>query len=313
MRRRRDKGEHCHYCILVNRSAATYNQRTIKRLTGQIRAKGGYYTIFEPDSADRLHQTALKACGLRRWHHSPPQQVARRGKVTALIACGGDGTFNLAASAAVRAELPVGILPMGNLNNIARSLYGTEDADTAIAKIVERKYRKIDTATIAGQFFVGSAGFGFAPQMAEMLGSRRKPRFCIGWSQLGAKAASQVQLRKVVVRIDAFQFEINPILLNANLLPYSFGLPLSPVSIPDDFTAEIIFNHAHDTEPFSTFARQICKNKYVYGDKIKLFRGKEVRIEPVKGLELYYDGEIVELANDRAEIKIGEKQLKVFY
>ena len=313
IRRRREKAEHSHYCLLVNKSASGYNPRTIKRLTEQIRSNNGYYTIFEPDSAVRLHQTAQKVCGLRQWHHSAPQQLTRRGKVTAIVACGGDGTVNLSAQNAVRANLPIGILPMGSLNNIARSLYGTDDADDAIKRIVERKYRKIDTATIDGKFFVGSAGLGFAPQMAEMLLGRRRPRFCLGWSQLAAKAASQVTLKKTAVRIDSFRFEFSPIIVNINLLPYSFGLPLSPASIVDDQTAEIIFNYAQDSQPFSTFIRLLCKNKYVYGDKIKLFRGKEIRIEPVKGLQVYIDGEIMELSGDQADVKISDKQLKVFF
>ncbi len=312
MRRRHEKSKHSHFCLLVNKSAAGYNERDVKKLIGQIRAREGYYTIFEPDSASYLSQTAQRACGLRRWPRSAPRQFARRGKVTSLIACGGDGTANMVARVALKADLPLGILPMGGLNNIALSLYGSADPDVAIEKIVDRNYCKIDTANVAGQMFIGSVGIGFAPEMTELLDSGRQPRFCMGWGNLASKAAASVKIRKTAIIIDAFRFEVKPIILNVNLLPYSFGLPLSPMSVNNDRTAEVIFNFGVDTEPFSTFARQICRKKYIYGSSVKLFRGKTISFEPARGTALYYDGELIELSGATAEVKIGETQLKVF-
>ena len=311
-RRRHEKSKHSHFCLLVNKSASNYNERDVQKLIGQIRAKGGYYTVFGPDSASYLSQTAQRACGLRRWPRSAPWQFAKRGKVTSLIACGGDGTVNLVARVALKADLPLGILPMGRLNNIAVSLYGSADPDVAIDKIVSRKYCKIDTANVAGQMFIGSAGIGFAPQMTELLASHRQPRFCMGWGSLATKASASVKIKKTVIKIDAFSFEVKPIILNVNLLPYSFGLPLSPMSDNNDRTAEVIFNFGVDTEPFSTFARQICKKKYIYGSSVKLFRGKEISFEPAGGTMLYYDGELMKLSGATAEVRIGEEQLKVF-
>ncbi|UCE24699.1 MAG: hypothetical protein JSU74_01215 [Candidatus Zixiibacteriota bacterium] len=312
MRKRHEKGKHSHYCILVNRSAAGYSKVCVSKLIGEIRRKGSYYTVFEPDSATQLYQTAQRACGLRRWHRGAPQQFSRRGKVTSLIACGGDGTVNLVARVALKANLPMGIVPTGKLNNIAMSLYGKSDPERAISKAVGRNYRKIDTAVAAGQLFIGSAGLGLACSMTELLNGRRQPRFCLGWSGLASKAAAAVDLKKVVIKIDAFRFEARPIIMNVNLLPYSFGLPLSPISVSDDRTAEVIFNLGIDTEPFSTFIRQVCRRKYIYGSSVKLFRGRDIGLESVKGQVLYYDGELMSLNQDRLDVKIGTSQLKVY-
>lgn len=312
MRRRHEKGKHTHYCLLVNKAARGYQQGYIKSLIEQIRRRGGYYSLFEPNSAVQLQLTAQRAAGLVKWPGAPPQHFSRRGKVTSLIACGGDGTVNLVASVALKADLPLGILPMGALNNIAQSLYGTVDAELSIKKATSRNYRKIDVAEVAGRVVVGSAGMGFAVQVAEILNTRRPPRFCFGWSQLGSKAAASVQTKKMMIRVDAFRFEAAPIILNVNLLPYSFGLPLSPASVDDDGTAEVIFNLGADTEPFSTFARQICKRKYIYGFGVKLFRGKEISFEPVGKATLYCDGELIEVSGKSIDFTIPANKLKVF-
>ncbi|UCD64454.1 MAG: NAD(+)/NADH kinase [Candidatus Zixiibacteriota bacterium] len=312
MRRRQQKARQSHYCLLVNKSAPNYSRRAVERLTAQIRRRGGYFTVFEPESAAQLSQTAQKVCGLRRWHRGAPQQFSRRGKVTGLVACGGDGTFNQVARVALKANIPVGMLPMGSENNIARALCGSVDHDDAIKKIVARKYRKIDTATAAGQIFVSSAGIGFIPQLGQLLKSRGKPRFCLSWSPLASRAAASVKLRKMVVKIDAFRFEVQPIMVNVNLLPYTLTLPLSPVSAFDDHRAEVLLDFGPEASVFAPFVRQICRKKYTYGNQVKLFRGADISIEPARGALLYYDGELVEVKDNALEVKIASRQLKVF-
>lgn len=311
-RRRILKEKHSHYCLLVNKSAAGYNQRYVKKLITTIRDKGSYYTIFEPDSAEYLVQAGMKACGLRRWHGAAPQQVSRRGPVTALVACGGDGTANLVAQTALKAGLPLGVVPMGKTNNIARSLFDSEDPDDAIRKVVERNYRKIDAGLINGRWFFGAAGVGFLPQLERLLRDKRRPRFGIGWSQLASRAAASVTPRPLTITIDAFRFEVSPLMLNVHLLPYGAGLPLDPAAVVDDQQAEVTFDFGQNANLFSSFARQIHKKKYVFGTEIKLFRGRAVRIQPARDLVWYLDGEQVTFPDDVVEVRVSDKQLKVF-
>lgn len=309
---RHHKHRQRHICLLVNKKAANYNQRYIRKLTDAIRREGGYYTVFAPDSAMALYQTAQKICGFKRWHRSVPPHFHRRGKVTSLVACGGDGTFNLVARVALKANLPIGVIPLGSYNNITRSLYDSDDPDIAIKKILGRSYRKIDSATVANQALFGSLGLGFVPELSDILRNKKKPRFSLGWGQLSLKAASLVKTKKMIIKIDSFRFEVSPIILNVNLLSYTAGLPLSPASIFDDFQTEVIFDIKAETKLFSIFARQIYKKKYIYGTDVKLFRGKTISFQPARGMLLYLDGELLEQPNDVIEIEVSDKQLKVF-
>jgi len=311
-RRRHQKEKQSHVCLLVNRSATGYSRRPIDKLTRAIKKAGGYYSVFEPESAIDLLHTAQQVCGLRRWRRTVPQQFDRRGKVTALVACGGDGTFNLVARAALEAELPAGALPMGRYNNIAHSLYGTTDADTAIGRIMRRDYRLIDCATAADQLFFGSIAMGLIPRLARELDNRKPPRFGFGWGKLGARAATEVENKKMIIKIDAFRFDVSPVVLNINLLPYSLGLPFSPASIFDDGRAEVILNFGVDSKSLSSFIGQVYNKKYVYGSEVRLFRGHTIGIQPAKGRTLYLDGELIKLPANLIEIIVGEKQLKAF-
>jgi diacylglycerol kinase family enzyme len=312
IRKRRQKSKKNHYCLFLNHAATNFKRAQVDQLTAAIRKAGAFYTVVEPESAGDLTRMAGQAARQRRRGRYIAQSVSRRGEFTALIACGGDGTFNLVARAAMAGDLPAGVLPLGRMNNIARSLLGTEDLRTAIKAIISGQYRKIDSARAGDQTFFGSIGMGFVPQLTEALEGRRRPKFGLGWSQLGARAAAEVQIASTVLKVESFRFEVSPILININLLPYTAGLPLSPASSPDDGQAEVIFDRGDQIGEFGTFARQAFKKKYLYGDEIRLYRGSLITCQPTAGRTLYLDGELLEIPTNVLEVKVGPTQVRVF-
>lgn len=309
---RRQSGASTHYGLILNSKAANYDPGLIKQLIRAIKRAGGYYTVFEPESAMELARQAETAAGLKKLRGPVSPQVARRSNISALVACGGDSTFNLVARAALRADLPLGILPLGRFNNIARSLLGTDDTAEAIAGIIRKSYRTIDSGIVGNQRFWGSVAIGFIPQMALLLEDRKKPKLGLGWSQLGAKAAAACRPRKRIIKVDAFRFETSSTMINVNLLPYALGLPLSPASIADDCQAEVIFDVAVEKRGFASYCRKLHRRKYQYGQDIRLFRGKIISIQPIAEETLYIDGELVEMQSNIVEIRIDDKSLKVF-
>jgi diacylglycerol kinase family enzyme len=311
-RPRRQKETRVHVCILANESAAAYRSETVEKLVARIKSRGGKYTVLKPRTANDLADAAHAVCGLRRGRRLLPQQFARRGRVTTLVAGGGDGTFNLVARAALAADLPVGLLPMGRFNNIANSLYRDLSMNASIKRIIERSYRLIDVATVAGQPFFGAIGLGLTARLARLLTERKTPRLSLGWSRLIGQAVDLTEAKKSVIKVDAFRFEVNPIMLNVNLLPHTNGLAMTPASLPNDQKAEIIFDMGATRRELASYARQIAGGRFVYGSEVRLFRGSVISIQPTRGRTLYLDGELVKLPTNLLEIKISDKQLKVY-
>ncbi len=311
MKKEQSKKKPHHYCLLVNQHAENYSSAPIKKLTSAIRKKGDNYTIFEPDTAFKLLNTALKSIGAKKWHREVPKAFLQRGKVTALIACGGDGTFNLVGRAGYKGNIPVGILPMGKFNNIAQSLHKDITTDSAIKNILSAKHHNIDIGTLGEQLFFGSVALRFIPEMQKLLAEKSLSRFAFRWGQEAKKAVAEVKTKPLIVKIDAFRFEINPIFLNINLLANTVGIPISPTSITDDCHAEIIMDFDNNKKNITQFIRQLYKEKYLYANEFKLFKGKRISIQPVKSETLYLDGELLELPNDVLDIEIIDKQLKV--
>jgi len=311
IRRRQQRAKKPHFAILVNKKAEGYDQRAVQKLTEAIKAVGGYHSVFEPATAMDMVRQAEVAVGISQPTKELSLPFARGGKITALIAVGGDGSFNLVARAAMKTELPMGVLPLGKLNNIARFLYSTTDPGAVTKHLIGGAYDKIDTGRVAEQYFFGSVGLGFISHLAQELEGRSVPRFGIGWSQLGSKTAAGVPIKKTVLKVDNFRFEVSPVIININLLPYSAGLPLSPASIADDGMAEIILDQGNKPGDFSSFTRLIFKRKYLYGNEVRLYRGREITIQPLRGRTLYLDGELVKLPTDILEVRIENKRLSV--
>ena len=311
-RKRHQKQKHTHFCIFVNKQATNYSGRFVKRLTDRIRRSGGYFTLFDPDTPGGMVVTSQQASGLRQWQRGTPYNFTRRGKVTALIAVGGDGTFNLVARAAYKSVLPIGILPMGRDNNIAKSIMGTDDPGEAIKIIMKRNYQKIDVARVGKQLFFGSAGLGFIPALTEHLKDRKPPRFSIGWNRLGSKVADKLHVHKSTIKIDSFRFDMPVYMININLLPYTAGLELSPASIADDRKAELIIDMNNDKKIFSSYLKNLKNGNYFYGSEIKLFRGQEITLDSVWKSKLYIDGELVDIDDESLEVKLTDYPLKVY-
>ncbi len=301
-----------HFGILVNKLAANYERGQVSRLLEAIRKKNNFYTIVEPKSALELLNQADALARTRRLRRRPTPDEQRRGEISALIAAGGDGTVNLVARAALDAGLPLGILPLGRQNNIAVSLYGTAKPEKSIPKILDKKTKRIDYATVANQKFFGSLGLGLFPNLEKLLSQNGKPRFGFGWNRLGAKAAAGCAIRNSIIKVDSFRFEISPLILNINLLPYSSGIKISPVSGEPDGLAEVIFDVNIKPKEVGSILKMINSGKLVYGDDVRLFRGKRITIQPTAGMTMYLDGELLELPTDVIEVEVGSKHLMVY-
>ncbi len=308
----RQKNRRSHVCILVNESAHGYRSDPIDRLIGSVRKRGWQYTVIRPSSALELADTARAACGHRRGRRLLPPNFQKRGPVTSLVAAGGDGTFNLVARAALRADIPLGLLPMGRFNNIGRSLFSDLSVSASINRIMSEGTRPLDVGVVNGQLFFGSIGIGLIPRLAATLAEQKTPRFGLSWGRMVSHIAGEIKTSDLLVKLDSFRFEISPRLLNVNLLSRSSGLNLSPASLSDDNRVEVIFDFAASQRELGAYARQVFAGKFIYGSTVRLFRGAVVTIEPVLEQTMYLDGELIVLPTNTIDIKINEKQLKVY-
>ena len=127
-------------------------------------------------AAQRVAEAAalVHRCGLRGdvWPTEGPghgQALARRALSSGadlVVAWGGDGTINEVASVMAGSDRPIGIVPCGSGNGLARELRLPSAATAAFAVAVRGATRRIDAGEVDGRLFFNLAGVGFDAAVA---------------------------------------------------------------------------------------------------------------------------------------------------
>jgi diacylglycerol kinase family enzyme len=95
------------------------------------------------------------------------RDAARTEGLDAVVAGGGDGTISCAAGQLAGTGRPLGILPLGTLNHLARDAGIPADLDEAVAAIAAGEARPIDVGEVNGRVFVNNSAIGLYPRMVR--------------------------------------------------------------------------------------------------------------------------------------------------
>lgn len=101
----------------------------------------------------------------------------RKDDVDLVIVGGGDGTITHAASGLIETGLPLGVLPLGTANDLARTLEIPTDPLAAAEVIVAGHRRRIDLGRANGNHFFNVASIGLTAGVTRKLNSGSKSRW----------------------------------------------------------------------------------------------------------------------------------------
>ena len=85
-----------------------------------------------------------------------------------LVAGGGDGTINTAASALVDRDIPLGVIPLGTLNHFAKDLGMPLELDEAAKVVLEGVVCRVDVGEVNGRLFLNNSSLGVYPAIVRL-------------------------------------------------------------------------------------------------------------------------------------------------
>jgi diacylglycerol kinase family enzyme len=85
-----------------------------------------------------------------------------------LVAGGGDGTINTAASVLVDRDTPLGILPLGTRNHFAKDLGIPLELDEAVQVILDGLSCRVDVGEVNGRVFLNNSSLGVYPAIVRL-------------------------------------------------------------------------------------------------------------------------------------------------
>ena len=144
------------YVIVLNAASGRNDAGDVReRLTALLEAAGKTFSFAQVDEGATLPAIAREAA------------VRVRADGGALVACGGDGTINAVAAAALAEDVPLGILPQGTFNFFGRTHGISSDIDEAVAVMLAARPRDAQVGLVNGEVFLVNASLGLYPQVLE--------------------------------------------------------------------------------------------------------------------------------------------------
>lgn len=123
-----------------------------------------------------------------------------RDQVDCVIVAGGDGTLNGVADALVETQLPLGVLPLGTANDLARTLGLPVQLEAACEVIAAGNLRRIDLGRVNDKHFFNAASLGLSVQICRQLDKGAKQRWgVLAYPVTTAKSLWQMRPLRVVI------------------------------------------------------------------------------------------------------------------
>lgn len=104
-------------------------------------------------------------------------EEATAGGIDAIVVAGGDGTFARQIPRALALGIPIGLVPLGTFNDLARALEIPSGIDEACALIAGEHTRAIDVARVNDAYYATEASIGLSSRLARVQRAEDKQRF----------------------------------------------------------------------------------------------------------------------------------------
>jgi YegS/Rv2252/BmrU family lipid kinase len=230
----------------------------------------------------------------------------------AIVVAGGDGTVNGALPALIEAGKPVGILPFGTANDLARTLGIPVDPVAASCIVADGVTRQIDVGKVNDRHFLNVASIGLSVKIAEKQDEELKRQWGI-FSYVVAAAGALTEAERFAAtiacggrseRVRAYQIAVG------NGIHFGGGLTVSPEARIDDGLLDVYAIETASVAELIALAPRLRDGTLVERDDVAFFRGGSARIETKSPMPVNTDGEVT--TRTPAEFSVLPKALTIF-
>jgi YegS/Rv2252/BmrU family lipid kinase len=212
-----------------------------------------------------------------------------------VVVAGGDGTFNHLLTDLIALGKPVGLLPMGTANDLARTLRIPADGEQAAQLVLGGHVRTIDVGTANGIPFCNAAGIGVSVQVTRELSSSAKSVFGV---LAYARAAWRVLKRARGFRVDvagddgiAFHGRALQVTI-ANGVHYGGGMTVHESAAIDDRSLDLIVVRPRKASQLIRHFLAFRRGRYAGAAPVWAGRTRKVEVATRRPRDCALDGEI---------------------
>jgi len=227
-----------------------------------------------------------------------------------VVAVGGDGTVNEVASGLVNSNIPLGIVPVGSGNGIARGLGLPLTLRRSIKTVCCGETHQFDVGVIQKRYFLATTGLGFDAVVGKLFdeGSSRGP---LPYFYIGVKEFFHYKPKEYILEFNNTQKRVKALIVAvANTNQFGNGALIAPYAKPDDGLLDLAI--IRDINAFRAimelprlFTGQLPRSEYY-----EFYQTSEVRIIRPEPAPIHVDGEPFNGA-DTVTVRIMPKAISV--
>lgn len=207
----------------------------------------------------------------------------------AVFVLGGDGTVSEAVNGLMlhESKLPLGIIPLGTVNNVARAVGIPMNPEKAIDSLEQLTVQKIDVGKLNDRFFISSTSVGPIPESVQEVDVDMKTKFGVfAYLIEGIKALKNDETYTFELDIDGEKWTAEYSLLLIAMSNFVGGVgTIIPEAAIDDGLIHLVTLKETTAKEKLSLVPELFQNKEYTKDQLEHRSFKKARIRLVEDID----------------------------
>lgn len=271
--------------------------------------RGGSILPEVEEELDKRHLT-FRTVITRDLEHGVEEALKAAEDSEIPVVLSGDGLVGQVGGALARSETPMGIIPGGRGNDLARVLGISDDPLAAVEVLAAGEQRAIDVGEVNGRRFLGIASAGFDSAANELANETRFVRGNLVYAYAALRTLAGWRHATFTVTLDGERIEHTGYSVAvANNKAFGGGMMMAPDAELDDGLFDVVLTGPVSKRRFLTNLPKVFKGTHVHEDEINVRRAARVELSADRPFAVYCDGE--HLTDLPAELRLLNRALRV--
>jgi len=235
-------------------------------------------------------------------------RVVESGEVPVVLS--GDGLIGAVGGAMAGVETPLGMIPSGRGNDLARVLGIPNDPVGAVAVLAAGEARPIDVGEANGKRFLGIVSVGFDSEANRLANETTFMRGNLVYAYAAVRMLLAWKPGRFTVRVGEESHRFSGYSVSvANSRAFGGGMYIAPDAELDDGEFDVVTVGEVGKLRFVGNLPKVFKGTHVEEDEVQVFRASHLELSASRPYPVYADGE--HLTELPARLRILPRALRV--
>jgi YegS/Rv2252/BmrU family lipid kinase len=208
------------------------------------------------------------------------------------VVMSGDGLLGAVGGAMAGSQTPLGIIPGGRGNDLARVLGIPGEPESAVEVILAGQSRRIDVGEANGKRFLGIVSVGFDSEANQRANETHFLRGNLVYAYAAIRTLAGWKPARFTIRVDEERTRLSGYSISvANNKAFGGGMYIAPNAELDDGEFDIVAVGEVGKLRFVGNLPKVFKGTHVEEDEVRVFRAPHLELSASRPFPVYADGE----------------------